>query len=338
MQQATNSQAHTLPRVVVLATGGTIASTLPNEQALAQDYAVSHEAGDLLSAVPQAGQLANLHCIDLLALPSHDIGNPELLKIAHAVQTWLDKDDIAGVVITHGTDSLEETAYFLNLVVRTSKPIVITGAMRPADHLSPDGPANLLEAIAVAASPLSIGKGVLVVMNDAIMEARACSKQHSSSMATFNAGAAAQIGEVYGSDVVYNTTPLKRHTSSSEFAVSNLHSLPVVDIIYDYQSARYNLYEAAVDSGCAGIVIAGMGNGSLSPAAHRGAEYAKEHGVVVVRASRCGRGVVSPLAMDEELQSIPGNSLNPQKARILLMLALAHGAGREQLLRQFFEY
>ena len=338
MQQATNSQAHTLPRVVVLATGGTIASTLPNAQALAQDYAVSHVAGDLLSAVPQAGKLANLHCIDLLAVPSHDIGNEQLLKIAHTAQTWLDDKDVAGIVITHGTDSLEETAYFLNLVIRSFKPVVVTGAMRPADHLSPDGPSNLLEAIAVAASPLSSGKGVLVVMNDSIMEARSCSKQHTSSLATFNGWAAAQIGEVTGSDIVFNANPLKRHTNNSEFSVAKLQDLPLVDVIYDHQSARYSLYEACIASGCAGIVIAGMGNGSLSPAAYRGAAHARDHGVVVVRASRCGRGVVSPLAMDEELQSIPGNSLNPQKARILLMLALAHGAGREQLLRQFSEY
>ena len=338
MQQQSIIQPERRPRVVVLATGGTIASTLPNAQALAQDYAVSQAVSDLLSAVPQAGQVADLHCVDLLALPSHDIGNEQLLKIAHAVQMWLDDCEVAGVVITHGTDSLEETAYFLNLAIRSSKPVVVTGAMRPADHLSPDGSANLLEAIAVAACPLAADKGVLVVMNDAIMEARSCSKQHTSSMATFNGWAAAQIGEVCASDVVFNAQPLKRHTSNSEFAAVQLQNLPAVDVIYDHQSARYALYEAAVASGCAGIVIAGMGNGSLSPGAYRGAEHARNHGVVVVRASRCGRGVVTPLAMDDALQTIPGNSLNPQKARILLMLALASGATREQLLRQFSEY
>jgi L-asparaginase len=326
------------PRIVVLATGGTIASTLPHAQARAQDYAVTRAAGDLLSCVPQAGQIADLHCIDLMSLPSHDIGNEELLAIAREVQTWLGREDIDGLVITHGTDSLEETAFFLHLVIQSEKPVVLTGSMRPSDHLSPDGPANLLEAIAVAASPLASGRGVLVVMNDAIMHARSCSKQHTSSVAAFDGWAAERAGSVMGADVAFDAPCVGRQACGSGYALAKLDRLPVVDVIFDHQSARSSLYEASVASGSAGIVIAGMGNGSLSPGANRGARYAGDRGVAVVRASRCGRGLVTPLAMDDELLTIAGAHLSPQKARILLMVALAHGAGREELTRQFAEY
>lgn len=337
MQPSINRPA-SRPRIVVLATGGTIASTLPDAQALTQDYAVTRAVGDLLSAVPQAGRLAELHCVDLMSLPSHDISNLELLDIARAAQARLDSAHYDGLVITHGTDSLEETAFFLDLVIQSPKPVVVTGAMRPADHLSPDGPANLLEAIAVAASPQASNKGVLVVMNDAIMHARSCSKQHTSSMAAFDGWAAERVGSVLGAEVVFDVPWVGWHTGDRAFDLSQLDRLPVIDVIFDHQSARSSFYEASVASGSAGIVIAGMGNGSLSSGAREGVRYAVEHGVMVVRASRCGRGQVTPLAMDEELGTIAGARLSPQKARILLMLALAHGAGREEVMRQFARY
>ena len=336
--QLAADQSVSLPRVVVLATGGTIASTLPHPQALAQDYTVTCLATDLLANIPQARALAELHCIDLLSLPSHDIGNDELLHIARAVQAYLDDPDVDGLVITHGTDSLEETAFFLHLVIQSSKPVVVTGAMRPADHAGADGPANLLQAIAVAASPQAAKRGVLAVLNDSILSARICSKQHTSSVAAFDGWATFRMGAVQDCEVLFDAClPLPLVVEHPK-AILELKQLPVVDVIFDHQSARSCLYEAAVATGSAGIVIAGMGNGSLSPGARQGARYAADHGVVVVRASRCGHGRVTPLEMDDALRTIPGADLPAQKARILLMTALAQGAGREEIKHQFASF
>lgn len=326
------------PKIVVLATGGTIASTR-GARALTHDYEVAHAADDLLLAVPQARHWADLQCVDLLSLPSHDIGSEHWVVIHESVQGWLDDPSVDGLVLTHGTDCLEETAYFLSLTVRSPKPLVLTGAMRPADHPSPDGPANLLGAIAVAASRQARGKGALVVMSDAIFEARSCAKRHTTSVAAFAAtDDGGPIGQVLDREVVFHRSPCARHTGASEFASPLPAQLPIVDVIYDHPSARPPLYEASLASGCAGLVIAGMGNGSLSPGARTGAHLARQRGVPVVRASRCGQGSVTPQALDAQLSTIPANSLSPHKARILLMLALARNADGGQLARQFAEY
>lgn len=303
-----------------------------------QDYSVTRDIEDLLPAISKFGGGAELHCINLFSLPSHDIGNNHLLNLGRTCQTWLDRPEVDGLVITHGTDSLEETAYFLNLTIRSKKTVVMTGAMRPSDHPSPDGPANLMGAITVASSPMASGKGVLVVLNDCILEAGSCSKQHTTGLSAFGGIWEAQIGEVIGDNVLFRSVPTRRHTATSEFAISGLVGFPTVDVIYDHQSARSALYEASIASGCVGIVVAGMGNGSLSAGARIGALHAKAHGVVVVRASRCGHGQVTKLGMDDELQTVPAGAQNPQKARILLMVALAHGVQREQFARLFVEY
>jgi len=303
-----------------------------------QDYSVTLAVEDLLPAISKSGSLADFHCVNLFSLPSHDIDCDHLLKIGQVSQAWLDNPEVDGLIITHGTDSLEETAYFLNLTIRSEKPVVVTGAMRPADHPSPDGPANLMGAVAVASSPMASGKGVLVVLNDGILEAGSCSKQHTTGLSAFDGMWEAQIGEVIGGNVLFRSAPTRRHTATSEFTISGLIGFPTVDVIYDHQSARSALYEASVASGCAGIVVAGMGNGSLSAGARVGALLAKERGAVVVRASRCGHGRVTRLGIDDELLTVPAGAQNPQKARILLMVALAHGVQHEQLARLFVEY
>ena len=325
-------------KLVVLATGGTIASTRSDTQGSMQDYSVTLDIESLLPAISKFGSSAELHCINLFSLPSHDIENDHLLKIGRVCQAWLDRSEVDGLIITHGTDSLEETAYFLNLTIRSEKPVVVTGAMRPSDHPSPDGPANLIEAVAVASSPMASGKGVLVVLNDCILEAGSCSKQHTTGLSAFDGISEAQIGEVIGDNVLFRSAPTRRHTAMSEFTISGLVDLPTVDVIYDHQSARSALYEASIASGCVGIVVAGMGNGSLSAGARVGALHAKEHDTVVVRASRCGYGRVTRLGIDDELLTVPAGAQNPQKARILLMVALAHGVQHEQLARLFVEY
>ncbi len=324
-------------KVVVLATGGTIASTR-GARVFSHDYEVTQPASELLRAVPQAQDRAELACVDLFSIPSHDITSEHWLLLRQAVQSALDDPAVDGLVLTHGTDSLEETAYFLSLTIPSSKPVVLTGAMRPADHTSPDGPANLMGAITVAASPLAHGQGVLVAMSDAIFEARSCGKHHTTSVAAFSGADGGPLGHVLDREVVFLRTPGTRHTHASEFTSPLPPSLPTVDVIYDHPSARHQLHEACLASGSQGIVIAGMGNGSLSPGAREGARLAQQHGIPVVRASRCGQGPVTPQPVDAQLSTIPAHTLNPQKARVLLMVALAHDTGGRHLARQFAEY
>ncbi len=324
-------------KVVVLATGGTIASTR-GDRAHSHDYEVTQGGQALLQAVPRAQEWADLECVDLFSVPSHDIGWEQWVLMRSAVQARLDDPEVDGVVLTHGTDSLEETAYFLGLTVRSPKPIVLTGAMRPSDHASPDGPSNLLGAMAVASSPQAHGKGALVVMGDSIYDARTCSKAHTTSVAAFEGAGDARLGHVLDRDVVFLRAPYTRQTLSSEFAGPLPSDLPVVDIIYDHPSARVALYEAALASGSHGIVIAGMGNGSLSPGARAGARLAQQQGVPVVRSSRCGHGPVTPQGFDAQLSTIAAGTLNPQKARVLVMVSLAHDPSGRQLARQFANY
>lgn len=323
-----------LPRIAVLGTGGTIASSGGSATQL-HDYDVTATLGEVLSAVPQLGEIATISSEQVLNIPSHDIDNAMLLNIARRVSAALDDPGIDGVVITHGTDTLEETAYFLNLVVKSNKPVVVVGAMRPASALSADGPLNLYNAVRVATAPAARGKGVLVLLNDRIVAARHAAKRHTTGTDAFRAAEYGTLGEVSAGMVRFLCAPLLLHTTATDFSVGQIDDLPLVDIIYDHQSARSHFYQSAIAAGARGIVLAGTGNGSLSTAARAGAREALEHGVRVVRASRVGDGTVTPLSEDEALQTIAANSLNPQKARILLMLALTKTSDFRAIQRYF---
>ncbi|ATE59241.1 type II asparaginase [Thauera sinica] len=310
-----------LPRIALLGTGGTIAASARDAVQL-HDYRVTEGVDAILAAVPQVRELAEVHCEQLMNVESHEIDDAGLLAIARRVQALLDDDGIDGVVLTHGTDTLEETAYFLNLVLDSAKPVVIVGAMRPASALSADGPLNLLNAFRLATCAEAAGKGVLVMLNDRIGAARHVTKMHTTATDAFFSVEQGSLGEIAGGVVHFFNAPTRRHTVHSEFSLADIGELPQVDIIFDHLGAGTHLYRAAIAAGARGIVLAATGNGSLSPSARQGAEEAKRHGVAFVRASRVGQGVVTDSADDAVLGTIAANSLNPQKARLLLMLAL----------------
>ena len=324
--------------VALIGTGGTIAS-VAGAQTQLSDYTVTAAVDALIEAVPELQSLAAFEFEQVCNIESHAIDDALLLRIAHRVNASLALDHVSAVVITHGTDTLEETAYFLNLVVKSEKPVVLVGAMRPSSALSADGPLNLFHAVAVAVCRESVGKGVLVVMNDRIVAARHATKGHTTNVDAFVVPEQGCLGVVCGLDVQYFSAPLRRHTIMSEFRIEPaLQALPRVDIIYDYQGAGTHLYEAAIAAGVRGIVLAATGNGSLSPAALAGATMAREQGVAFVRASRVWQGSVRPSQRDGPLGVVAAQSLNPQKARVLLRLALLEPRDRASLQRLFDDY
>ena len=309
------------PRVVLLGTGGTIASSATAATQL-HDYEVTATIDAVLAAVPQVQELASIRCEQIVNIDSHSIDNRALLMIAKRVQTVLEEPDVDGVVLTHGTDTLEETAYFLNLTLKSDKPVVLVGAMRPATALSADGPLNLHSAFRLATCPEARGKGVLVMLNERIMAARDVTKTDTTSTDAFRSSEQGNLGQVAGGVVQFFNAPTRRHTFATEFLLAHIAELPQVDIVYDHQSAGMHFYRAALEAGTKGIVLAATGNGSLSPSARAGAELAIRHGVMFVRSTRVGHGVVTASVDDELLGLVSANSLNPQKARMLLMLAL----------------
>ncbi len=334
---ASSPPAAARPRIALLGTGGTIAASAPDAAQL-NDYRVTEGVEAILDAVPQIRELAEVRCEQLMNVESHEIDTAGLLAIARRTQALLEDPAIDGVVITHGTDTLEETAYFLNLVLDSAKPVVVVGAMRPASALSADGPLNLLNAFRLATCPEAAGKGVLVTLNDRIGAARHVTKSHTIATDAFVSAEQGSLGEITGGVVHFFNAPTRRHTLHSEFSLADITELPQVDIIFDYLGAGTHPYRAAIDSGARGIVLAATGNGSLSPSARLGAEVAQRQGVAFVRASRVGQGVVTDSADDAVLGTIAANSLNPQKARILLMLALCVTSDSEAIRECFRRY
>lgn len=326
-----------LPGIVLLGTGGTIAATAGSTTALT-DYTVNQGIESLLTAVPEINTLARLRCSQVCNVESHAITNKMLLKLVGRVNKELADPTVDGVVITHGTDTLEETAYFLNLTAKSRKPVVVVGAMRPGSAISADGPMNLFNAVLLAASNQARGHGVLVVMNDRISAARFTSKTHSTQVDTFRSHDQGYLGQVHNGKIHIFQTPTTLHTTQSEFDVAGVKSLPLVDIIYDHQDAGLHLYEASIKAGVAGIVIAATGNGSISAQLRKGAKLAAKSKVVCVRSTRAGSGVVSASNMDDALRLVSGNSLNPQMARILLMLALGKTSDPQQIQSYFDRY
>ena len=327
-----------LPRVRVLATGGTIAGAQTGSSRSYQAGAFSIEA--LIAAVPQLATLARLEVEQVAALGSQDMNEAIWLKLAARAEAALADPDIAAVVITHGTDTMEETGYFLNLVVHSAKPIVLVGAMRPATEISADGPMNLYNAVAVAAHPDTRNRGVLVVANDEIHFAREVSKTNTTQVGTFKASHRGLAGLVHAGRLHLYAPPVRRHTVASEFSVGGVTSLPRVDIVYAHAGMGRELIDAAVRAGAKGLVIAGVGDGNLNEAALAAAAAAARAGVAIVRSSRTGGGVVERNIEidDDELGFIAADELNPQKCRVLLMLGLTRTADPRALQELFFTY
>lgn len=328
-----------LPRVRLLATGGTIAGAQVSRTSRGyQAGAFSIE--DLVAAVPQLTELARVEIEQVARLGSQDMDEAVWLKLAARTEAALAAADVAGVVVTHGTDTMEETAYFLNLVVKSDKPVVLVGAMRPATAISADGPMNLYNALAVAAHPGAAGRGVLVVANDEIHFAREIVKTNTTQLGTFKSPNRGLAGLVNAGRIHFFSPPARPHTSATAFSLADVTALPRVDIIYAHAGLGRALIDAAVAQGAAGLVIAGVGDGNMSSAALAACADAVTRGVAVVRSSRTGGGVVERnIEVDDDpLGFIAADELNPQKARILLMLGLTRTRDPRELQELFFTY
>lgn len=337
--QFTPAQQKPLPNIVVLATGGTIAGAgATGTQSAYTSGAVTIDA--MLAAVPGIKDLANIKGEQISNVGSQDMSFDIMLKLAKRCNELLADKSIAGIVITHGTDTLEETAFFLNLVVKSDKPVVIVGSMRPSTAVSADGPLNLYDAVAVAADPKSQGRGVLVVMNDWIHGAHSLTKTSTTAIQTFMSPLRGLVGiSAYGKNDFYNS-PTWKHTTASEFDVANVTKLPRVDILFACADMAPDLIDASVANGAKGIVIAGVGNGNMNKASLEAAARAAKKGVVVVRSSRVVTGTVgrNVEVNDDEMGFIASDELNPQKSRILLSLALLNPRTNSKLQELFYTY
>ena len=338
-QPAPNASADR-PRVRLVATGGTISNR--NEGRLT--------AEELVASVPGLDRYARVDFEQFANVASSSLTLDQWLQLARRINDIFSKDaELAGLVVTSGTDTLEETAYFLHLTVRHDRPVVVTGAMRNPSMVGYEGPANLLAAFRTAADPASRGRGVLVVLNDEINSARDVTKTDALRLQTFQTRVFGALGTVDGDRVAYSRNVTHRHTARSEFDVSSIEALPRVDVVMTYQGAPGDLIKAAVDNGARGIVIASAGAGATSGTQNEGIQYALGKKVFVVTSTRTGSGRIAPrrgggppgrLSVDDAARAfrIGANDHAPLKARILLMLALTKTQEPAEIQRIFLEY
>ena len=330
-----------LPLVVVLSTGGTIAGRGGSTISLTEYKSGSILGSELVDAVPEIKNYAQVRVEQIANIGSTNMNTAIWLKLAARINAIFSEDQkVAGVVITHGTNTLEETAYFLNLTVRHDKPVVLVGSQRPATAISADGPLNLLNAIRVAGASIARGKGALVVMNDEINGARDVTKSNTYRVEAFRSGELGYLGYVDADEVTFYRASTKRHTSRSEFDVSKLSSLPKVEILYAYAEPSVDAIKAIGASGAGGIVFAGTGAGGLSTPERAAIKALGPFDTrpVIVRSNRTGNGRVIPRKEYDAEGMVPGDNLNPQKARILLMLALTKTRDLAEIQRIFREY
>lgn len=327
-----------LSNIKVLATGGTIAGSSDSNTDTTGYKSGALGIDKVIASVPQLKDIANVTGEQVANVGSENVDNTLLLKLAKRVNQLLNDDQVDGIVVTHGTDTLEETAYFLHLVVKSDKPVVVVGSMRPASAISADGPLNLYHAVKIASTKEAKGKGVMVTLNDRIASARFITKTNTTTTDSFKSLEQGYIGEVAGEVVSFYNEPTRKHTADSEFDISKLKELPQVDILYGYQNDQKYVYDAAVKAGAKGIVVAAAGNGTMSTEAINGATDAVKKDVVIVRSSRAGNGIVTHEKMDDEHHFVSSDSLNPQKARILLMLALTKTNDPDKIQSYYEQY
>ena len=327
------------PNIVILATGGTIAGAAASgTQAGYTSGAVTIDA--MIAAVPGIRDMANIKGEQVSNVGSQDMSFEIMLKVAKRINELAAGSDVDGFVITHGTDTMEETAFFLNLAVKTDKPVVMVGSMRPSTAVSADGPLNLYNAVGVAVDPAAKGRGVLVVMNDWIHGAHSLTKTSTTAVQTFLSPVRGLVGvATYGKNDFYSS-PGWKHTTGSEFDISNVTKLPRVDIVFACADMPADLIDASVANGAKGIVIAGVGNGNMNKASLDAAANAAKKGVIVVRSSRVATGSVgrNVEVNDDELGFIASDELNPQKSRILLSLALLKQRSKSDIQSLFTTY
>jgi L-asparaginase len=334
------TEQNQLPRVRIIATGGTIAG-----KGASSTQMIGYKAGvmsveEMVAGLPELAGCARLTAEQVSSVPGNEMTDAIVLQTARRVQAAVDSPDVDGVVVTQGTDCIEETAYFLNLTINSAKPIVVAGAMRPTNVISSDAQMNLLNAVQLAGSKDAGGRGVLVCLNDQINAARDVTKTNTNSLETFHSPDFGLLGYMIMGKPHFYRAVLRRHTVQSEFSINDIDSLPPVSIIYGHvkDSERYFI-DAAVAAGNKGIIWAGVGNGNIRALEKQALlEAMQEKGVVVVRSSRVGSGSVTHTPRYDGDNLLAGDTLKPQKARLLLMLALTKTNDPQEVQRIFDEY
>jgi L-asparaginase len=332
-------QSASLPRIRVLATGGTIAGA----QASATDYGYksgAYDVNSLLKAVPNLDKLAVITGEQVASIGSQDMNDETWLKLAKRLNEVLKSPDADGALITHGTDTLEETSYFLSLVTKSDKPVVMVGSMRPATAVSADGPGNIYNGMALAADPRARGKGTLVCLNDEFHYARNVVKTDTTSVQTFSSVNRGPAGVVHTGKIEWFQPMDRKLGTASEFSIDGLDKLPRVDVIYAHANMSADLIDAAIRNGAQGIVVAGVGDGNMTAPSLDVLTKAAKSGVVVVRSTRLPEGIVlrNNEVDDDKLGFIASGELNPAKSRVLLQLALTKTKDPARIQKMFYEY
>lgn len=329
------------PRVAVIGTGGTISSVGRDSLDIVRysENGKIYQVDELLNAFPETKAQADVVPVRLRAMPSTAIGPAEWLEIVAKIhELAADDPDLAGVVVTHGTATLEETAYFLNLTLKVDCPVVLVGAQRPASGLSTDAGMNLVNAIRVAKDPASRGRGVLAMLNDEIHCARDVTKTSTLRLQTFRSRDFGLLGHADFDRIAYYRMPERRRAPDTEFDVAGLTELPRVDISLTYAGMDATVIDALVAAGAQGIVAAAMAPGYTTPAEFDALCRAAEAGVAIAQSTRAGSGRVGDVPSRRAPGAVLADNLTPQKARILLMLALTKTRDPAELQRMFDEY
>lgn len=327
------------PKIRIIATGGTIAGVAQSSSSSAYT-AGQVGVATLINAVPQIKDLADVSGEQLVNIGSQDMNDSVWLMLAKRINQLLNNEGYDGVVVTHGTDTMEETAYFLNLTVHSNKPVILVGSMRPSTAISADGPANLYNGVAAAAHPSSIGKGVMCCMNNQLLDAKAVYKSNTTDVATFTGGPQGSLGYVYNGVPYYTREVTNKHTTKSIFNVDNLKELPKVGIVYGYANCSALPFKAFVNAKFDGIVLAGVGDGNFYKDVFDEAVKAQNNGIQVVRSSRVPTGptCLNGEVDDSKYHFVASLTLNPQKSRVLLMLALTQTKDWQAIQKYFQEY
>lgn len=329
-----------MKNIAILATGGTIAGVSHSSTDITSYDSAILSIEEILNEIEPIKAVANITCEQIAQIDSADMNHEIWLCLANRINTLLNRQDIDGVVITHGTDTLEETAYFLNLVVKSNKPVVMVGAMRPSTAISPDGPMNLYNAVILATSLPAQGKGVLVALNDTINCSRDVTKTNTALQDTFKAPELGYLGYIVDDRPHFYRIPVRKHTYLADFTIEGIREFPQVEIIYGHVNDSGTLAYAAVEAGAKGIVYAGLGNGNMSQRMKQVLGEIQKRGIVVVRSSRVSNGVVTRNGAieDDKYNFVVADTLSPQKARILLMLALMKTNNPAEIQNIFWTY
>lgn len=333
------AQSASKPNVVVLATGGTIAGAGATAANSATYQAAKVPVDKLIAGVPELANVANVRGEQVFQIASESFTNEKLVTLAKRVSALAKDPAVDGIVITHGTDTVEETSFFLTLVVRTDKPIVMVASMRPGTAMSADGMLNLYNAVVLAGDKESRGKGVLISMNDDILSGRDAAKRVNIKTNAFSSQWGA-LGLVVEGRSYWFRAPVKRHTMASEFDIDSISTLPDVQIVYGSGNMGTALYEAAAKSGAKAIIHAGTGNGSVADYAVETLKKIRASGVQIIRSARVADGLVlrNSEQPDDKYDWVVANDLNPQKAKILAAVALTKTNDPKELQRIFWQY